>query len=84
MSEKGLVTYRKEARAFVYTPQVKQKQTCRRLLSRLLDSVFDGSVDQLVETAVSLKAPSHDELQRLRALLDSMDAEADKAPELSS
>ena len=73
MTEKGLVEHRTEGRSFVYRPLVKQEQTSRNLLGRVLLHVFDGSLDQLVESAVSLKDPSREELDRLRALLDRCD-----------
>lgn len=73
MTEKGLVTYRVEGRSFVYKPAEKQKQTSDRMLARLMQRVFNGSLDQLVESAVSLKDPSPRELARLRELLDRPD-----------
>lgn len=75
MTEKGLVAYRSEGRTFVYRPLVQQKQTSQRMLARLLQRVFDGSLDQLVESAVSLKDPSPEELDRLRELLSRPEAE---------
>ena len=74
MTEKGLVTHRSVGRSFVYQPLVKQKQTSQRMLARLLHRVFDGSLDQLVESAVSLRDPSLEELSRLRALLGRPDS----------
>jgi hypothetical protein len=44
--------------------------TSRKLVSGLLDRLFDGAVDQLVQSALSLRAPSRDELQRLEQLLE--------------
>ena len=73
MTEKSLVTHRSVGRSFVYRPLVKQEQTSQRMLARLMQRVFDGSLDQLVESAVSLKDPSPEELARLRALLDRCD-----------
>ncbi len=70
MTEKGLVTHRSVGRSFVYRPLVKQKLTSQRMLARLMQRVFDGSLDQLVESAVSLREPSPAELARLRVLLD--------------
>ena len=74
MTEKGLVTHRSVGRTFVYRPLVKQEQTSQRMLARLMHRVFDGSLDQLVASAVSLKDPSPDELARLRSLLESADS----------
>ena len=69
MEEKGLVAHRTEGRTFVYRPVQPREETGRHALSRLLDRIFDGSVDQLVESALSLKKPSKDEIDRLKALV---------------
>ena len=73
MTEKRLVTHRSVGRSFVYRPLVKKKLTSQRMLAQVLQRVFDGSLDQLVESAVSLKDPSPEELARLRALLERPD-----------
>jgi predicted transcriptional regulator len=69
MEEKGLVTHRTQGRTFVYRPLHARARTSKTLLSGLLDTVFDGALDELVASALAVKRPSADELQRLRALL---------------
>lgn len=70
MTDKGLVTYRSEGRSFVYQAAVPRDRAERGLVASVLDSVFDGALDQLVARALSAKRPSPAELARLRALLD--------------
>ena len=70
MEEKGLVTHRVDGRSFIYSPAQPRDGTGRRLLSNLLDRVFDGAVDELVESALTLRRPTETELERLRALVD--------------
>ncbi len=74
MTDKGLVTFRKVNRTFVYRPIVEPQQTKRRLLDGLLQRAFDGAIDQLVESAVSLRRPTPAELTRLRELLDAAES----------
>ncbi len=69
MEQKGLVSHRTEGRAFIYRPVLPKDKAGRRLLSGFLDQVFDGAVDQLVQSALSLRRPSKSELDRLRALV---------------
>jgi predicted transcriptional regulator len=69
MEEKGLVRHRVRGRTFLYRPTRPRDQTRRRLVSSLLQRAFDGAVDELVASALALRAPTDDELQRLRALL---------------
>jgi BlaI family transcriptional regulator, penicillinase repressor len=70
MTEKGLVTHRTEGRTFVYRAAVAPEPTRAGLLGRVLRHAYDGALDRLVEGAISLKPPSKQELDRLRALLD--------------
>ena len=79
MEEKGLVTHRTEGRTFVYRATRAREQTSRRLLSGMLDKVFDGAMDQLVESALSLRVPTSEELARLKELVER--AEQDRKPE---
>lgn len=74
MTEKGLVDYRTVGRSFVYRPLVPRDEASKRLLNRVLERAFDGALDALVESAVSLKRPTRDELDRLRALLDAVES----------
>lgn len=74
MEAKGLVAHRTEGRTFIYRSLVPKDGTSRHLLGRLLDRVFDGAVDELVESALSLRQPTAGELERLRRLVDEADA----------
>lgn len=69
MEDKGLVTHRNEGRTFVYRAAVSPDGTKKKLLGGLLESVFDGALDQLVASALEARKPSRDELDRLRQLL---------------
>lgn len=79
MTEKGLVAYRNAGRTFVYRPVVKRQQTRSNMVAGFLRRVFDGSLDQLVESAVSLRTPGEGELSRLRELLDRVEKTSSSA-----
>ena len=74
MEQKGLVAHRVEGRSFVYKPLLRRDRTGKDLLTGLLDGVFDGALDQLVASALSIKKPSKRELERLRELLAAAEA----------
>ena len=77
MEQKGLVSHRVDGRTFVYRAVPQEEQTQRNLVSGVLQRVFDGALDQLVESAFSLRKPSDEELAKLRELL----AEAERRPD---
>jgi len=70
MEEKGLVDHRTSGRAFIYRPLFQKEQTSRHLVSRLLDRVYDGAIDQLVASLLSIRQPSDEELSQLESLID--------------
>ena len=69
MEDKGLVRHRLEGRTFIYQPVLRPQDTKQKLVSRVLHRVFDGAIDQLVQSALSLRRPTDDELARLEALI---------------
>src|SRR5260370_42700229 len=69
MEEKGLVGHRLEGRTFIYRPSSERQQTTRHLAGQLLQRAFDGAVDQLVQSVLSLRQPTVEELSRLEALI---------------
>src|SRR5688572_17295562 len=70
MEDKKLVRHRLLGRTFIYKPVPRREDTKNRLLSRVLHRVFDGAVDQLVQSALSLRRPTQDELDRLEAMIE--------------
>ena len=70
MEEKGLVTHRTEGRTFIYQPVPRRDETKKRLVSRMLQRVFDGAIDQLVQSALSLRQPTKEELRNLEELIE--------------
>ena len=69
MEDKGLVRHRTEGRTFIYQPVHRPQDTKQKLVSRVLHRVFDGALDQLVQSALSLGRPTDEELDRLEALI---------------
>ena len=80
MEDKGLVRHRTEGRTFIYEPVPRHEETKRRLVSRMLQRVFDGAIDQLVQSALSLRQPSHDELKKLEAMIEQAKSRGAKTP----
>jgi len=69
MEEKGLVRHRVTGRTFIYEPTLRRDKTNQQLVSRLLQRAFDGAVDQLVQSVLSLGQTTPEELARLEGLI---------------
>jgi BlaI family penicillinase repressor len=70
MTEKGLVTRDEAERSHVYRAAVPEKSVKRRVVSDLLDRVFEGSAANLVLQALSAKRASPEDIRRIRKLLN--------------
>lgn len=70
MTEKGLLRRSPQGRAFVYEPVLPREQTQRSLLSETLERAYSGSASLLVAHLLDQSAPSVDELDQIRSLLD--------------
>ena len=80
MEDKGLVRHRLEGRTFIYQPLLRPQDTKQKLVSRVLHRVFDGAIDQLVQSALSLRRPTAEELARLEALIEEAKSAASASP----
>jgi predicted transcriptional regulator len=80
MEEKGFVTHRPEGRTFIYKPVPQHDETQRSLLSGMLQRVFDGAVDQLVQSALSLRPPTAEEIAKLERLIQEAKAKKSELP----
>lgn len=70
MFEKGLVTRNDSSRPHVFKAAVAEAQVKKRLLTELIDQVFDGSTTSLVMHTLSAKRATPEEVRQLRQLLD--------------
>ena len=70
---KGLVSYRKEGRQFIYRAEVESEPTQKSLLNRVLEDVYLGAVDRLVAGALSLRTLKPSEVQGLQRLLSELE-----------
>jgi predicted transcriptional regulator len=65
LEAKEFVSHTEEGRAHRYAPRVAQKSARRSALSRLVDTLFAGSSEELLAHLVDDRALTADELQRL-------------------
>ena len=73
MHEKGLVTRQKQGKLHLYQATLSKEGARRQLMDRMLDKLFQGSVAQMVVSALGNKKSSKEELDEIRKYLDNLD-----------
>ena len=75
MTQKALVTARKDSRRYVYRAAVPEKKAKRSALRQLLATFFDGRPEKLVAALLDPKdqSLSEAEIQRIRELIGKED-----------
>jgi predicted transcriptional regulator len=73
MHDKGLVGRRRDGKAHVYRAKLRKSQAQKRMTAELIEGVFGGSASKLVMQALSSKAPSREDLEEVRKLLDELE-----------
>jgi len=80
MASKGLVLRDERERTHVYRAAQPREAVQGELVGDLIDRAFDGSAAELVVRALSTQRPTKDELDKIRALLDSLDGARPRRP----
>ena len=72
LEEKGHVKHQEEALRYVYVPTLAPDRARRSALRHMVDTFFNGSVEQVVAALVDRSAVnvSKDELDRMSAMID--------------
>lgn len=75
MLDKNLVKRNENERPHVYSPVVTRRRAQKRMLSDLIDQVYEGSATSLVLQALSSKKASPEDVRQIRELLDRIEGE---------
>jgi predicted transcriptional regulator len=78
MADRGVLTYVKRERAYIYSPAAKRSSLLKRLAGGLVQKAFGGSETQLIMTILEDAEISPDELDQLRKLLAAKERELHK------
>jgi BlaI family penicillinase repressor len=73
MLDKGLVKRDEKASPHVYRPTLTREKAGKRMLSDLIEKVYDGAAMSLVLQALASTAATKDELDEVRRMLDQME-----------
>jgi BlaI family penicillinase repressor len=69
LEEKGWLTHREETGGFLYAPTVSRQESQQSSIQRLIETVFDGSPDDLVLTLLNGGTLSKSDAERIRKLI---------------
>lgn len=70
LEEKGYVRHEQHGLRYVFLPTVKRQSARRSALKGLVQTFFDGSVEQTVAALLGQQKLSPEELERLARLID--------------
>jgi predicted transcriptional regulator len=70
LESKGRVDHQEEGRAFRYRPLIGREEAGRNAISRIADTVFAGSAEDLLLHFIRDRRLTPGELARIRAVLD--------------
>ena len=74
MMERGMLDRTSEGRKHIYHAVIAQTDTQNKLLDSFLDKTFGGSSKNLVMRALGQHTPEGDELEELKAYINSLEA----------
>src|SRR5216684_1003711 len=79
LEEKGHVRHEEESLRYVYVPTMPREKAKRSALNHMLETFFEGSVEQTVVALLDLSAAklSQSELDRLAGLIEQAKAKGD-------
>lgn len=72
MFDKGLVRRDESSKTHIYEPLASREKTQKQLVSRMVDTLFQGSPAQLVMQALGQHKTSAGELEEIQRLLDNL------------
>lgn len=79
MYEKGIVDREKDGRAHRYWALLEKETTQQKMLGQFADRLFDGSITQLMQRAVSSEKLDSKDLDKLEGLLQELKSQKENS-----
>jgi len=76
LEKQGWVKHSREGRQFIYHPRTPEHEVARNALQRVVDAFFGGSVASVAAELLQSDDVTHEELERVRRLLDETERKA--------
>jgi BlaI family penicillinase repressor len=73
MHEKGIVTRQKSGKLHLYKAATAPENTQEQILSKMIDTVFQGSAAKLIMSALGHKTSSKEELREIKKYLEQLE-----------
>lgn len=73
LAEKGYADFRKEGKAFIYVPNITQKEARQSALTTMLNKFFGGSPEVLAQHLIQETDIELDDLEALQRQIDQSD-----------
>ncbi|MFC2138250.1 BlaI/MecI/CopY family transcriptional regulator [Bacteroidota bacterium] len=73
MTEKGFVEREVNGKKHLYYPKLKESNTQKAMIDKLLDSAFMGSAQKLIIRTLGNYKASKEEIKEIRQMLDKLD-----------
>jgi BlaI family penicillinase repressor len=73
MTEKGMLSRDETSMKHIYMPLVEEKKTMALVLEKFLQSMYNGSMSNLLVAFMTNDKSSRKELQKVKALLDKLE-----------
>ena len=80
LEQKGYVQHRQEGRAFIYRPLIAEHEASRTEVKHILSRFFGNSREQLLLSLLGEGDISREELNRLKAAINSASLDESEAP----
>ena len=78
MTRKGHLKRRKQGGRYVYSPTISERSVSRKMLSDLVDRVFDGSAVAVMLNLLETSDVDENELEQLREIINGQIQEGSK------
>jgi len=75
MFDKGLLSREKDKRTHIYKAELQKEDTENMMISKLMNSVFEGSAVKLVMRALGSQKTSTEELEKIKNLINEIEKE---------
>ncbi len=69
LRDKGVITFEKDGRRYLYSPRISRSDYAKRATSRLADRLFGGRVSPMVAHMADARGLSKDDIAELEALI---------------